>query len=85
MSHRPLPAPLWAGAFISSCDFRLLLSPDALELCISGLTVSLPRFGLLFLDKICGVWAAERCKIFSIINFLQENICTKNAQRASNG
>lgn len=67
MGPRSLPGPLRAGDFTGSCDFCLLLSPGTLGLCVSGLTVSLPRFGLLFLDKICGAWAAERCKIFSII------------------
>lgn len=96
MNRWSLPAPLRAGALPGSCDFCLLLSPDALGLCTSGLdalglsrsglTVSLPRFGLLFLDKICGAWAAERCKIFSIINFLQESIfCMKTTQRACKG
>lgn len=82
MSHESLPGPLRA------CAFSLLLSPGTLGLCVSGLTVSLPRFGLLFLDKICGAWAAERCKSFSIIHFffffLQGNsFWIKNAQRVA--
>ena len=69
MSHESLPGPLRAGALAGSWDFSLLLAPSTLRLCVSGLTISVPSFGLLFLDKICGSWAAERCKIFSIINF----------------
>lgn len=65
-----LPAPRRAGAFADRCGFCLLLSPDILGLCISGLTVSLSRFGLLFLDKIFGACAAERCKSCSITVFL---------------
>lgn len=75
MSPGALPGPLRVGALAGSCDFCLLLSSATLGLCVSGLTVSLPRFGLLFLDKICGAWAAERCKMFSIIIFYRETAC----------
>lgn len=61
-----LPAPRSAVAFADRYGFCLPLSPVGLGLCISGLTVSLPRFGLLFLDKIFGACAAERCKSCSI-------------------
>lgn len=81
---RSLPAPRSPDAFVDSCAFCLLLSMDALELCISGLTVNLPRFGLLFLDKIFGACAAERCKSFSItFSFFNRQIlsASKSHQR----